>query len=198
VVAPGDLTWDDVLLPSEKRRRGEYEDDFEDLVSQCEAVRGDFVYADLHQSHDHCGSLGIQSQFASSPSSLSTLITHGCLWSMTHQCPLTALDQCRTHGWPVSDAELAKHGHMINWREELTQKSLKHIDVIQMMGDSWSIPVQGPWLMFLLAIIEVNTTATPLRTLSECCHDNTDDDDSESDDISDCSWMTWSVTSSAD
>ena len=195
VVAPGDLTWDDVLLPSGKRRRGQYEDSFEELVHQCKAVRGDFVYADLHQSVDHCGRLGLQSQFASTPSSLPFLITHGCLWSMTGQCPLTALDQCRAHGWPVSDGEMAKHGHMINWREELTQKSLTHIDVIQMMGDSWSILVQGPWLMFLLAIIEVNTTETPLATLSIHGDDHTEDDDPESDVNSDRSCLISSVHS---
>ena len=92
---------------------------------------------------------------------------------------------------------MAKHGHMINWREELTQKSLTHIDVIQMLGDSWLILVQGPWLMFLLAIIEVNTIATPLATLSIHGDDRTEDDDAECDVNSDRSCLTSSVHSSS-
>ena len=124
---------------------------------------------------------------------LPTLVTHGCWWNRNKQTVLTAVDQLRVHGWPVSFSEMQEHGTIIDWKAELKNDLLKHKHVVQMMGDSWHIPVQGRFLMFWLSVLQERTYTPPIVGLPPV----SEEEGEEGDEIaSQGSVMTISVSSS--
>ena len=68
---------------------------------------------------------------------------------------MMALEQAEAHGWPIDDDHINEFGAIVNLREQLRTSTLSHRDLVSMIGDSWSIPMQGSFFMFLLSIIEL-------------------------------------------
>ena len=135
-------------------------------LGQC--LPGELAIYDLDQQQGAHGRVLVDS-VAGRAATLPTLIAHGCWWNrnkQTVQTVLTAIDQLRVHGWPVTAAEMEEHGTIIDWKNQLELNLLKHRQVLQMMGDSWHIPVQGQFLMFWLSVLRDRkyippTTAMP-------------------------------------
>ena len=167
------LEWDDVLLPSQKKRRLDYDQEYERKVRLGLCFPGELAIYDLdHQQGAH-GRVLVDS-VAGRAARLPTLITHGCWWNRNKQTVLTAIDQVRVHGWPVTAEEMEEHGTIIDWKNQLQLNFLKHRQVVQMMGDSWHIPVQGKFLMFWLSVLQDRTYTPPTTTLPP-----SDDDDED-------------------
>ena len=70
---------------------------------------------------------------------------------------MLALEQAEAHGWPIAEDHIAEFGAIVNLREQLRTSTLSHSALVSMIGDSWSIPMQGSFFMFLLAIIELES-----------------------------------------
>ena len=154
------LNWDDIMLPSQKKRRLDYDMEYERKVREGHCFPGEVAIYDLDQQLGSHGRVLVDS-IAGRPAKLPTLITHGCWWNRNKQTVLTAVDQLRVHGWPVTEAEMQEHGTIIDWKAELKNDLLKHKHVVQMMGDSWHIPVQGRFLMFWLSVLQERTYTPP-------------------------------------
>ena len=92
-----------------------------------------------------------------------------------------------------SFSEMQEHGTIIDWKAELKNDLLKHKHVVQMMGDSWHIPVQGRFLMFWLSVLQERTYTPPTVGLPPV----SEEEGEEGDEIaSQGSVMTISVSSS--
>ena len=89
-----ELTWNDVLLPTQKARRQGYEELFEQRVQAGRAKHDDDWWCDLEQNHDGPRSkLHVDSSVHSRYKPLNTLITHQTLWHGTRQTVMCATDQ---------------------------------------------------------------------------------------------------------
>ena len=184
------LQWDDVMLPSQKKRRLDYDMEYERKVRLGLCFPGELAIYDLDQQLGSHGRVLVDS-IAGRPVKLPTLITHGCWWNRNKQTVLTAVDQLKVHGWPVTPTEIEEHGTIIDWKSELRNNMLLHKDVVKMMGDSWHIPVQGKFLMYWLSILEDKRYSAP--TLSVPCSVLEEEDQEEA--CSQGSVMTISVSS---
>ena len=150
-----ELSWEDVLLPSHRDRKSVYEAQVRQAVALGKMLRDEDVIFDLDQdpSNGH-GRMKLLSVTQDKPF-LPTLIQHGVIWNSTVGRPLSAIDMLKIHGWPVEPDECEYFGSAAAWRDNLHSGVLTHRQIISMMGDSWHIPVQGKWLMYLLSIIEL-------------------------------------------
>ena len=162
VVPVGDeLSWKDVLLPSQRERKEAYNVQIEKLIRECKLLPGEAVLVDLDQNPAAGRGRMTTLSMAKRETFLPTLIQHQVLWNTETDSPLTALDHLKAHGWLVEEEECAFFGSCASWRADLISKTITHRQVISMMGDSWHIPLQGRWLMYLLSIMELRDNRLP-------------------------------------
>ena len=205
-----DLTWFDVLLPSQRERKAVYDAQVQKAIALGKMLPDEEVVYDLDQDptngHGRLKLLSVTQDNLFLP----TLIQHGVIWNSAVGRPLSAIDHLKCHGWPVEPDECSYFGSAASWRHNLNSGVLTHRQVISMMGDSWHIPAQGRWLMFLLSIVEIRdeqlevprSPCTPqrkfgkaLRWLSPSKRNriSIDSDDSEGEAVSPNSFLSMTV-----
>ena len=175
-----ELTWNDVLLPTQKARRQGYEELFEQRVQAGRAKHDDDWWCDLEQNHDGPRSkLHVDSSVHSQYKPLNTLITHQTLWHGTRQTVMCATDQARAHCWPVSKRERHAVGCIIDLEAELGSQRLTHVNLVCYVGDGWRMRPQGVFFFWLLGNVEVRSPTRLRRQFEPTPTKKRKHDDSE-------------------
>jgi len=212
VTPVGDITWDDVLLPSMKRRRIDYHTAWQVLQAKGSCSAASILLADLDHNCtgttiEHSTKLGrgrmvVLDAAAHRQRFLPTLIQHQTLWNYELWKPLSCLDMCRAHGWPLSPDEIADYGSVIDIKKDISMGRLKHKQLIRMVGDSWALRSQGMLLMWIISNLEFvsNINGNPVKWQRLLASDGVDQDADEDEDLEfdRCSMVTISVESSDD
>ena len=154
-----DLTWHDVLLPSQRDRKRVYDAQIKTAIRLGKLLPHEPVVYDLDQNP--AGGRGRMKFLSVSQKKcfLPTLIQHGVIWNTAHGRQLSAVDMLKVHGWPIEPEECKYFGSCASWRDNINAGLVSHNQVIAMCGDSWHIPVQGRFLMWLLSVLDLRETA---------------------------------------
>jgi hypothetical protein len=147
-VCVDDVSWIDLVLPSQVQRLQGYRERHQQQLREGRCVNSARRIWDLDQNPHGRPREG-------APDKLPCFIKHGTLWCSDLDRPMMALEQAEAHGWPIDDDHINEFGAIVNLRAQLRTSTLSHRDLVSMIGDSWSIPMQGSFFMFLLSIIEL-------------------------------------------
>ena len=146
-----DTTWHGLLLPSQKERLTNYTAGFRAMVASGDADPSDNFLCDLDHNPLKWGTGAIK---ITVDTCLPTLIQHGVVWHSAFQRPLSALERCRCHCWPVTDTEIDAIGCLTDLRSMILHQRVTHPQLTKMTGDSWHLRIQGMILMYAMASLE--------------------------------------------
>ena len=152
VVVDRDTTWHDPLLPSQKERLGNYIVGFQAMVASGVADPSDSFICDLDHNPWKWGTGAIK---VTAGTCVPSLIQHGRLYHSSFQRPLSTLERCRVHCWPVTSAEIDAVGCLTDLQSMLLHQRVSHAQLTKMIGDSWHLRIQGMILMYAMASLEL-------------------------------------------
>ena len=104
---------------------------------------------------------------------LKTFVGHGTWWNTRFARPLLCSEQLQEHGFPVED-ELLEQLQLrmpLDWYFLMEERIVNNLAVSSMVGNGWSIPCMGAFIMYVFALLEPRAAhlqiSEPLPTQSD-------------------------------
>ena len=149
-----DLSWTDIMLPSQKGRLQRYMEKFEHLKKEGLMPDDCDMICDLDQSDGRPRAVYTHDVEVES---LMTMVSHGFVFRSGFRRPLLDLDMAQAHGFPVDVERCKKNGleSPLNFPELLRCGMVAPTQLASMCGNGWHIPSVGSWAGWMLSNIEL-------------------------------------------